>query len=150
MAATTSTEIADRLHSAAIHLLRTAAREDEASGLSPSRLSALSVIVLAGPLSLHELAAAERVRAPTMTRTVQALELDGLVARSADARDGRVVRVRATAKGRRVLHAARLRRVRRLAERLTALGSEELALLDRAAHLIEQAARSTDATSVGG
>src|SRR5437868_13069961 len=100
-------DVADRLHSAAIHLLRFVRREDTRSGLSAPRLSALSVIVFAGPLTLGELAAAEQVRPPTMTRLVAALEAEGLVERVPDPRDGRVVRVRATARGRRLLMAGR-------------------------------------------
>ena len=66
-------DVAARLHSASIRLLRTLRREDDGSGLSAPRLSALSVIVFAGPLSLAELAAAEQVTPPTMSRIVEAL-----------------------------------------------------------------------------
>ena len=76
-------QVADRLHSAAIHLLRSLRREDDAVGLSAPRLSALSVVVFAGPITLGALAAAEQVRPPTMTRLVQALEAEGLVERLA-------------------------------------------------------------------
>ena len=65
--------LADRLHSLAIHLLRRIRRGDDAAGLSAPRLSALSVIIYRGPISLTELAKAEGVTAPTMTRLVQAL-----------------------------------------------------------------------------
>ena len=87
---------ADRLHSAAIHLLRRLRREDAATGLSAPRLSALSVVVFGGPLTLGELASAEQVRPPTMTRLVSALEDAGLVDRETDAADGRLTRIRAT------------------------------------------------------
>src|SRR5919199_1876113 len=80
--------VADRLHSAAIHLLRRLRKVDEASGLSAPRLSALSVLVFAGPRTLGELAAAEQVRPPTMTRLVRALERSGLVTREHDPDDG--------------------------------------------------------------
>ena len=130
-------DVADRLHSAAIHLLRRVAREDPKSGLSAARLSALSVIVFGGPISLGELAAAERVRPPTMTRIVQALERAGLVERLSG-RDRRVVTVRATAKGRRLLHRARARRVGQLADALADLPAKELAVLDAAASLVER------------
>src|SRR5919204_2378557 len=99
-------EAADRLHSASIHVLRRVAREDAASGLSAARLSALSVLVFAGPRTLGELAAAERVRPPTMTSIVRGLEGAGLVRREPDPDDGRVTRVRATAKGERILQRA--------------------------------------------
>jgi DNA-binding MarR family transcriptional regulator len=134
-------QIADRLHSAAIHLLRRVRREDEASGLSPARLSALSVLVFAGPSTVGQLAAAEHVRSPTMTRLVQELEADGLVRRAASASDGRVVEVRATPKGRRVLLAARRRRVASLSGLLANLDGEQLTVLDDAATLLERVLR---------
>ena len=81
--------IADRLHSAAIHLLRRLRQEDAAAGLTAPRLSALSVIVFAGPLTLGELAEAEQVRPPTISRLVQGLEAEGLVERSRDPVDPR-------------------------------------------------------------
>ena len=131
--------VADRLHSVAIHLLRQVRREDEASGLSAARLSALSVVVFGGPLSVGELARAEQVRSPTMSRVVADLEALGLVRRAPSATDGRAVAVTATAKGRRVLQAGRRRRVASLAGRLEGLGKGDLAVLDRAATVLEQA-----------
>src|SRR6476661_4228804 len=100
------TRLADRLHAAAIHLLRSVRREDTATGLSGPRLSALSVIVFGGgPVTLGRLAAAEQVRPPTMTRLVNALEAEGLVTRHADPSDGRITYIKATAKGRALLEA---------------------------------------------
>jgi DNA-binding MarR family transcriptional regulator len=128
---------ADRLHSAAIHLLRWLRREDGPSGLSAPRLSALSVVVMAGPLTLGALAAAEQVRAPTMSRLVDALEGDGLVAREPDPADGRATRVRATSRGARLLADGRARRVRALAAALAALPARDRATLARAAELLE-------------
>jgi len=130
---------ADRFHSAAIHALRYAAREDPASGLSAARLSALSVLVFGGPKTLGELAAAEQVRPPTMTRIVHGLEEDGLARRRADPEDGRVVHVSATANGKRVLQRARTRRIAKLAERLSSLEPREVALVQQAAKLVEEA-----------
>jgi len=70
---------ADRLHSAAIHLLRRVRKQDEASGIGPAQLSALSVLVFAGPKTLGELAAAEQVKPPTMSRIVTGLERSRLI-----------------------------------------------------------------------
>jgi DNA-binding MarR family transcriptional regulator len=134
------TELADRLHSAAIHVLRRVAREDSASGLGGPALSALSVVVFGGPLSLGKLAEAEQVRPPTMTRTVQGLEAAGLVEREPDERDGRIVNIRATAKGVETLQAARARRVAALAASLAELGERDLRTLERAAELMERVA----------
>jgi DNA-binding MarR family transcriptional regulator len=131
--------IADRLHSASIHLLRRVRKEDEASGLSPARLSALSVVVFGGPLALGRLAAAEQVRPPTMTRIVSALEEDGLVRRVRDARDRRSVVVAATAKGSRLLQRARRKRIENLGGLLGSLGEDEVRTLEEAAAILERA-----------
>jgi DNA-binding MarR family transcriptional regulator len=130
--------IADRLHSAAIHLLRRLRREDATSGLSAPRLSALSVIVFGGPLTLGELANAEQVRPPTMTRLVSALEDAGLVGREADPEDKRLTRIRATAKGRSLLSQGRARRVAALTEEVRALASGERADLARALAILDE------------
>src|SRR5688500_18882314 len=136
--ATPSERVADRLHSAAIHLLRRLRREDSRTGLSAPRLSALSVIVFGGPITLGELAAAEQVRPPTMTRLVRALEREQLVRREKDPTDGRIVRLRATAKGESLLHEGRARRVRRLAEPLDEITPAERATLRDAAEILSR------------
>jgi DNA-binding MarR family transcriptional regulator len=133
-----ATELADRLHSAAIHLLRRLRREDARTGLSGPRLSALSVVVFAGPLTLGELAAAEQVRPPTMTRLVRALEARGLVTREPDERDGRVARLRATAQGRTLMAEGRARRVRALADGLRSLDASDVIALGRAVETLER------------
>lgn len=135
----THVDAADRFHSAAIHALRHVRREDPETGLSAARLSALSVLVFGGPRTIGELAAAEQVRAPTMTRIVRALEEEGLVGREGDPEDRRRVRVRATAKGKRVLWRGRERRVERLAELLGRLSAEDVAKIHEAAGLVEAA-----------
>jgi DNA-binding MarR family transcriptional regulator len=118
-------ETADRLHSAAIHLLRRLRVRDRESGVGPAQLSALSVLVLGGgPRSLGELAVAEQVRPPTMSRIVAGLVRAGLVRRG-KTEDGRRVRLAATAKGTRILQEGRLRRVESLAEALSALSTED-------------------------
>lgn len=136
--------IADRLHSAAIHLLRRLRQEDAASGLTAPRLSALSVIVFAGPLTLGELAEAEQVRPPTISRLVQGLETEGLVERLPDSEDRRVQRVRATEAGHRVLQEGRARRVRALAAEVAALPTEKARLLAEAADLLERLSLPAD------
>jgi DNA-binding MarR family transcriptional regulator len=125
--------LADQLHSASIHLLRGVRRVDAQSGLPPAQLSALSVVVFGGPLSLGALAAAEQVRPPTMTRLVDSLEAAGLVTRETDPSDARAVLIGATPAGRRLLAEGRRRRVEALAERLLSLDAEERAALHAAA-----------------
>ncbi len=130
--------LADQIHSAAIHLLRQLRKEDDASGLSAPRLSALSVVVFGGPLTLGELARAEQVKPPTMTRIVTGLEKDGLVTRRDDPLDGRLTHIEATPKGRRVLTAGRERRVEKLARAVRKLEGRELAQLNRGVQLLRE------------
>jgi DNA-binding MarR family transcriptional regulator len=130
--------LADQLHSAAIHLLRHLRKEDDASGISAPRLSALSVVVFGGPVTLGQLARAEQVKPPTMTRIVTGLENDGLVRREGDKRDRRLTRIHATPKGQKVLVAGRARRVELLAREVERLGATELAELGRGAQLLRE------------
>jgi DNA-binding MarR family transcriptional regulator len=137
-------QIAARLHSVAIHLLRSVRRDDPAMGLSPARASALSVLVFGGPRAIGELAAAEQVSAPTMTRLVAGLESDGYVRRSANRADARVVHLQATAKGRKALEGGRQRRIAHVIELLRALDDAGWAAVDEAVGLIENALEGPD------
>jgi len=130
-------EIATRLHSAAIHLLRLLRREDDASGVSAPLLSALSVLVFGGGRTLGELAAAEQVRPATMSRAVDALAAAGLAERATDAGDRRVVRIRATTAGRRMLEAGQRRRVASLTARLEALSAADRRTLRAAVGILD-------------
>jgi DNA-binding MarR family transcriptional regulator len=134
--------LADHLHSAAIHLLRQLRKEDDASGLSAPRLSALSVVVFGGPLTLGELARAEQVKPPTMTRIVTGLEREGLVRRKGDPHDRRLTQVEATSKGRKVLAAGRARRVKKLATAVRRMEKKELAQLRRGVQLLRDVVTS--------
>jgi DNA-binding MarR family transcriptional regulator len=122
-------EIAQQLHSVSIHLLRRLRRTDDQMGLSGPRASALSVLVFAGPTSLAQLAKAEQVKPPTMARLVDALEAAGLAKREADQSDLRAVRIRATAKGRKLLLEGRARRLGQLTRMLAGASSAERAAL---------------------
>lgn len=130
--------VADRLHSAAIHLLRRLRVEDEALGISAPRLSALSVLVFAGPRRVGELAEAEQVEPPTMTRLVDGMERDGYVVRGADPDDRRAVIVRATAKGVQALKKGRAQRVEALAAGLRSLSADQLAALAGGVDVLER------------
>ena len=129
--------VAEKLHSAALLLLRRLRSEGDARGLSPPRLSALSVVVDAGPIGIGALAAAEGVSAPTMSRLVDGLERDALVKRAADPVDARGVLVRATVRGRRVRSEGRRQRIRILAAELRGLSRDELDTIRAGAELIE-------------
>lgn len=96
---TTLHDTARDLNSAAIHLLRGMRAADRASGLTAARLSALSVLVFGGPCTLGELAAAEDVSAPTMSRIVDGLTGLGLVVREQHPDSARKVLVSATDTG---------------------------------------------------
>lgn len=132
--------VADRLNSATIHLLRRAARTDVEAGIGPAQLSALSVLVFGGSTTLSGLAEAEQVTPATMSRVVKALAESGLVSKEPSGRDGRSLRISATPAGRRLMQAARRRRIRVLTERLATLPEQDLAALGRAAELMEQVA----------
>jgi DNA-binding MarR family transcriptional regulator len=128
--------IAEDIHSAAIRLLRRLRKTDAAQGLSGPKSSALSVLVFGGRQTLKDLAAAEQVRAPTMSRLVGELEAEGLATKKDDAEDRRVVRIAATAKGRALLEAGRERRLEVLTKQIAGLTGEERKALARAAEIL--------------
>src|SRR3981081_1090932 len=123
-------DVADRLHSAAIHLLRRARRTDPLTGASPAQLSALSVL-MSGPKTLGELAAAEQVRPPTMSRLVSEMERAGVARKVSDRHDARVIRVHATPKGLRFLSRGRSMRIEAIERLLRELDREDLANVER-------------------
>ena len=135
-------EAADRLHSAAIHLLRRVRQQDASTGVGPAQLSALSVLVFAGPKTSGELAAAEQVRPPTMSRVVAGLTRSRLVRITRDPHDARRMHIRPTAKGTRLLQQGRQRRIDYLAAHLHSLTASELSQLVAAADILENLLRN--------
>jgi DNA-binding MarR family transcriptional regulator len=136
-------EAADRIHSAAIHLLRRVREVDnDAMGLSPARASALSVLVFGGPKSLTELAAAERVTSATMSKLVSSMEAEGLLRRHPDVNDARSIRIEATAKARRILERGRARRLDVLEDLLVGADAHEVEAVHAAAEILERALES--------
>jgi DNA-binding MarR family transcriptional regulator len=138
--ALTATSVADQLHSAAIHLLRRLRVRDRESGIGPSQLSALSVLVFGGPRSLGELADAEQVRPPTMSRIVAGLQRARLVRRHAT-EDGRRVRLEATPKGVILMWEGRQRRVESLSKAVAELPENNQQQLREAITLLQQIIR---------
>jgi DNA-binding MarR family transcriptional regulator len=136
----TTTEVADQLHSAAIHLLRRLRVRDRESGIGPAQLSALSVLVFGGPRSLGELADAEQVRPPTMSRIVAGLQRAKLIRRHAT-EDGRRIRLEATPKGVSLMWEGRRRRVESLANALAGLPENNQQQLREAIALLQQIIR---------
>lgn len=128
--------VADRLHSTAIHLLRRLRKQDVATGEGPARLSALSVLVFGGPKTLGELAVAEQVKPPTMSRIVAGLKRSRLVEITADPADARRMRIRATWKGEKLLQKGRQMRIAYLASHLRDLTPQELAKLQEAVEIL--------------
>jgi len=130
--------LADGLHSTAIHLLRRLRRVDEATGLTAPKMSVLSVLVFGGPCSLGKLASVEQIRPPSMTKLIQGLERQGLVARRAAPMDRRSSLIRATPKGIALLKHGRSRRVSELASWMSALSRSEAAALRNAVEALKR------------
>ena len=127
------------MHSAAIHLLRRVrVADDESMGMTPARRSALSVLVFLGPQSLSDLAAAEQVTLPTMSKLVATMERDGLVRRERDPGDGRIVRLHATAKARRMAERGRERRLEVLESLLGDASAREVEIVHEAAEIVDR------------
>jgi len=139
-----ATAVADRLHSAAIHLLRRVRKQDVATGEGPARLSALSVLVFGGAKTLGELAAAEQVKPPTMSRIVAGLARSRLIDIAGDPTDARRMQIRATAKGKTILQKGRERRIAYLAAHLDHLTPKELKALGEAVEILSQVLKDWD------
>ena len=133
--------VANELNTTAIHTLRHARVADTASGLSPERLSLLSVLVYAGPRTMGQLARVEQVSRPAITRIVTALEDAGLAERAQVAGDRRSTLVTATATGRAAMEEARRARVETLAEVLGGATPAELDLVSRALTVVRRGLR---------
>ena len=133
-------ETADRLHSAAIHLLRRVRRTDALTGVPAAQLSALSVL-MGGPRTLGEMATAEQVRPPTMSKLVSEMEGAGLVHRSGDAEDARIVRLEMTPKGKRVLAKGRELRIAEIERRIRSLPADDAGTVLEAVGIVERMLR---------
>lgn len=130
-------ELATRLRTAVTRLNRRL-RQQSLAGLSPAQGSALASVNRLGTPTLGELAQAEQVQPPTMTRLVATMAGAGLVERLGDAVDGRVCRVRLTAEGRRRLEGIRSEKTAFLARRFAALEPSERAALGDLTSLLER------------
>lgn len=135
--AAATTALPTALRVAVMRLARRLRQEGQGEGLTPSQLAALATVDKVGPLTLGELAAAERVQPPSMTRIVGALETAGLLARSTDPADGRVSMVATTRAGRTAIGAVRRQRDAWLESQLRALPAEDAAALARAVDVLE-------------
>lgn len=130
-------QLAAQLRVALVRLARRL-RSQPDEGLTPTMLSALAAIEAHGPVTLGELAAAEQVRPPTVTRVVGALDEQGLIVRTTDPDDRRVTRVELTEAGQALLAEARGRRDAELARLLAELSDDELAQLEDALPILQR------------
>jgi len=135
----TLSDTASHLRDAIVRTSRALRQEAAAeTGLSPAQTAALASIGRSGPLTPSELAAIERVKRPTMTRTLACLEREGLIERTPDPADGRSFLVAVNDSGRERLARLRRRKSAYLARRLRKLDPGEVATLARAADLLER------------
>ncbi len=134
----TNTDLAERVLLAVTRLARRLRQHGDAGDASPTQVSALATIDRRGPITLGELATAERVQPPTITAAIDRLEGQGLVRRRTDEQDRRVVRVEITAVGRKLLARNRSSKTAYLAKRLRALSPEEAATLQEAAVILDR------------
>lgn len=134
--------VADRIHSAAIHLLRSLKGKDKVLGVSPAQLSALSVLYFLGALTITRLAAAEGVKLPTISRLVKDMVRLGLVMRERAENDARSSFISITPKGKALFERGRTARLMAITGAFRNLTDENLETLDQAATLMENAAKA--------
>lgn len=131
--------LANALRPAVMRLARRLRQmRDDSLELNSNQLSAMAVLLNSGDLPMGELAAAEKVQPPSMTRIVNGLEQRGLVTRRADEHDRRSTRVSLTEDGRQILLANRSRRDQWLARRIAELDPEEREVLRQCVRILEK------------
>lgn len=139
----TDTQLTDSAARLRMAIVRTARRlrqeaASEATGLTPTSTAMLATIERHGPLTPSELAELERVRRPTVTRTLGCLDREGLIERMPDPTDGRSTLISVNAAGRERLRRLRGRKNAYLARRMRDLPAAEVEALDRAATILER------------
>ena len=131
-------ELVSSLRMGVMRLARRLRHERSGNDLTLTQLSALGALNRLGPLTIGELASADNVKPPSMTRTVNCLEELGLVSREAHETDGRQVVVALTTKAQAVLLADRQRRDAWLKDHLADLSDADRRILRKAAPLLDQ------------
>lgn len=129
---TDTVAVADALRPALLRLGRELRREARAVGISPEQVALLVAIKYTPGIGIRSLAAQERISPPALTKHVDRLERDGLVARTPSPDDGRRIGLALTEEGQRVLRRVRSRRTAWLATRLRGLSDEDLAAVEAA------------------
>jgi len=143
MTSTTDIPLSERAAHLRTAIVRTARRlrqeaAVETSGLTPTSVAALATIERHGPITPSEIAQVERVKRPTITRTLGCLEREGLIDRSQDPTDKRSALVVINGAGRERLRRLRKRKNAYLARRMRDLSGEEVETLERAAEILER------------
>lgn len=133
-------ELAARLRPSLLRLQRVLRLQRTNAGLTLTQLSALGTVGSRGPLSAGDLAAAERVQPPSMTKVIAALEDAGLVQRQPHPSDKRQAIIAITSGGRQVLDAVRESGNVWLGEQLTKLSTDERDLLLRVVPVLDRLA----------
>ena len=134
------TERAAQLRTAIVRTARRLRQEAaaETTGLTPTSVAALATIERHGPMTPSEIADIERVKRPTITRTLGCLEREGLIDRTPDPLDRRSALVEINGAGRERLRRLRSRKNAYLARRMRDLSAEEVETLERAAEILER------------
>lgn len=140
MPAVSDPALASALRLAVMRLARRMRAERPQTALTLTQLAALATLERHGPLTPRELAAAERVTPPSMTRVVTALEAAGLASRTDHPSDGRQVLLDATDEGRALLREDRRRREAWLAQQLRELEPDDWQVLQKAAEILDRLA----------
>jgi DNA-binding MarR family transcriptional regulator len=139
MTAASNSELGSQLRLSVLRLSRRL-RQEAVGEITPSQLSALSVLARRGEMTLGELAAIERIAPPSMTRIAARLESNGWLERRADASDRRIARVAVSVAGRAVIDETRSRRDAYLSSRLQDFTEDERVLLEGVVPLLERLA----------
>jgi len=137
---TSDARLASTLRISVMRLSRRMRQERPSDGLTASQLATLASLERHGPLPAGELAAVERVSAPSMTRIIGTLAAADLVERRPHPSDGRQVLVAISATGRSLLTRDRRRRDEWLSSRLDELSPAELDALRHALPLLDRLA----------
>jgi DNA-binding MarR family transcriptional regulator len=132
----------------AIVLLWRQARRQAPSELTIAQLSALATVVRTGPTGVGQLAEAEALPSPAVTRLADKLEEAGLITRRPNPADRRGVLLAATAAGRKLIARREQASNTWLAERLAALPMSDRLALERAVPVLWSLAGEKDPEKV--
>ena len=137
MKPTPSVELASRLRRAVTRMNRRL-RATSLGEISPAQASMLATIeILEGP-SLGELATAEQIQPPSVTRLVKGLQDAGLIMQRTDENDRRSTRVAITAKGKKALTEIRDRKTQFINSKLSGLSPKDLEATEKLVLLLER------------